>query len=98
MVLDDSNGFWRRVRLIPFLRQFPTNLTFQKELVAEGPGILAWAVQGCLQWQRAGGLLAPSSVTQATEAYERDSDPLTEFLEDACRCGDDLEQNERQTL
>jgi len=83
VVRDDSHGFWRRIRLIPFLKTFPVNNALKVELAAEMPGILAWAVRGCLEWQRQ-GLNAPAAVLNATRAYERDSDPLAMFLEEAC--------------
>ena len=37
--------------------------------LAERDGILAWAVQGCLEWQRIGRLDPPQQVLDATEAY-----------------------------
>ncbi len=48
---------WRRVRLIPFTRQF---MTAEKEkdlpltLKAEAYDILEWAVRGCLLWKENG--------------------------------------------
>lgn len=84
IVRDDSHGFWRRIRLIPFRQQFPGDKTLSKELLAEGPGILAWAVRGCLEWHRLGGLFPPNVVTEATAAYARDSDPLSEFIDEFC--------------
>jgi putative DNA primase/helicase len=85
-VADDSHGFWRRVRLIPFLHRF-TEAEADKHLLdklrAEAPGILAWAVRGCLDWQ-AKRLGMPSSVRAATEAYREESDPLSGFLAEKC--------------
>ena len=49
----------------------------------EAPGILAWAVQGCLTWQKQ-GLGMPPSVKAATAAYREESDHVGEFLEDCC--------------
>jgi putative DNA primase/helicase len=83
VVRDDSHGFWRRIRLIPFLKTFPVNNTLKVELAAEMPGILAWAVRGCVEWQRE-GLNPPAAVLNATKAYERDSDALAMFLDEAC--------------
>ncbi len=48
-----------------------------------GPAILAWAVQGCLDWQRH-GLGVPPSVTKATDAYREEMDPLRDYLADRC--------------
>jgi putative DNA primase/helicase len=83
-VTDDSYGFWRRVRLIPFLARFEgareeKNLGAQFQ--SEAAGILAWAVIGCLLWQRE-GLGLPPAVYQATSAYQKESDRLADFLED----------------
>jgi len=84
-IFDDSYGFWRSVRLIPFRRQFKddadTELT--ETLKAEAPGILAWAVQACLDWQ-AEGLAPPDDVREETQVWQRESDPLAEFFDVRC--------------
>lgn len=83
LVADDSHGFWRRVHLIPFNRQFDTKTDpkLEETLANEAPGILAWAVRGCLDWQ-AQGLTPPAVVQGATHAYRTESDALQNFLED----------------
>ena len=53
------------------------------KLDAELPGILAWAAQGCLAWQR-DGLGHAAAVTRATAAYRQDEDVLGAFLEEKC--------------
>jgi putative DNA primase/helicase len=83
VVRDDSHGFWRRIRLIPFTQTFPTDPTVGHTLAQELPGILAWAVRGCLVWQTV-GLTPPAVVDVATQQYARDSDPLADFLAEAC--------------
>jgi putative DNA primase/helicase len=83
VIKDDSHGFWRRLRLIPFLQRFDVNPTLADNLRAEASGVLAWAVRGCLEWQRS-GLQPPAAVREATTEYERDSDPLAGFLAEAC--------------
>lgn len=90
-VADESDGFWRRIRLIPFLKQFSTsNGTADKNLLAklkaEGPGILTWAVQGCLKWLESGLGISPA-IREATAAYREDSDPLADFIEECCNIG-----------
>ncbi len=84
VIRDQSHGMWRRVRLINFNQTFPVNDTLPDTLKAEAPGVLAWAVRGCLDWQHRGGLDAPESVLAATRAYRDESDPLTQFLEECC--------------
>jgi putative DNA primase/helicase len=90
-VHDDSPGFWRRIRLIPFTQSFDGSTRddqLEAKLFNEGPGILQWAIRGCLEWQ-ARGLDAPLSVLNATNEYQRDSDALGEFIEHACEYSTD---------
>lgn len=85
-VNDDSHGFWRRIRLVPFLQRFDgvdRDDRLEERLRAEAAGILAWCVRGCLNWQEH-GLGLPASVAAATTAYQADSDPVAEFVEDCC--------------
>ena len=79
-----DEGIWRRLRLIPFNVSFKgrEDRTLEATLRVEAPGILAWAVDGCLQWQAKGDLGAPSAVLDATEAYRAESDVIGRFLED----------------
>ncbi len=86
VVSDDSHGFWRRIRLIPFQRTFPVNPALAMELHAERSGILGWAVRGCLEWQQH-GLQPPRIVSDATKEYACDSDPLAEFIAEFCLLG-----------
>ncbi|HXG54015.1 MAG TPA: phage/plasmid primase, P4 family [Vicinamibacterales bacterium] len=83
VIRDDSFGFWRRLRLLPFTQRFDVNPALADELRAEAAGILAWAVRGCTAWQRE-GLQPPDIVRDATREYEQDSDPLAGFLAEAC--------------
>ena len=74
VVTETSNAIWRRLRLIPFDVTIPEarqDKRLTEKLVAEWPGILAWAVQGCIDWQqRQCDLELPEAVLQATEAYK----------------------------
>jgi len=81
-------AIWRRIKLIPFNITIPEEKrisktilmdTFKKEL----PGILAWAVQGCLEWQK-NGLQAPEEVKSATNNYREEMDTIGAFLEECC--------------
>jgi len=84
-VADDSYAFWRRVRLIPFLRQFREDAdpNLEKKLHDELPGILTFFVNGCRQWQQR-GLKPPDVVQVATEQYQKESDPLSRFIDERC--------------
>lgn len=74
----------RRMNLVPltFVPAKPdTGLT--DALMAELSGILAWAIKGCLDWQRI-GLNPPSIVTKATDEYFVAQDSLAEWLDTQC--------------
>ncbi len=63
----------RRLHLIPFtvtVQPERRDKHLQQKLLAERDGILAWAVQGCLDWQRLGRLSPPQQVLEATEEWE----------------------------
>lgn len=77
-----DNAIWRRVRLVPFTVTIPEDERdndLGDKLQAEAAGILRWAIDGCLAWQR-DGLGAPDEVVSATEAYRAQMDVLGVFL------------------
>ncbi len=88
IVTESSNAIWRRLRLIPFEVVIPEDKQdrhLTDRLVGEWPGILAWAVRGCLDWQkRQCDLEFPEAVKQATEAYRNDSDHVGDFVAECC--------------
>lgn len=91
-VRDTSEGFWRRIRLIPFSVVIPEaerDKQLGDKLLAELDGILNWAVQGCLKWQQE-GLTPPAAVTEATSEYRKESDILARFIEDKCIVNDQV--------
>ena len=89
---DTSLGMWRRVLLVPFEVTIPEGAVVKdlaKELVAEeGPGILAWIVRGAVEWA-AGGLQAPDTVRAATKAYQQESDPIGQWIDERCELTED---------
>jgi P4 family phage/plasmid primase-like protien len=88
-IRDTTTSIWDRVRLIPFTVTIPEDAqdkTLGDKLEAEAPGILAWAVRGCLAWQQH-GLPTPAAVTEATATYRTEQDRLARFLDDVCLMG-----------
>jgi putative DNA primase/helicase len=74
----------RRLHLIPFNVTIPpserdTKLT--EKLLAERDGILRWAVEGCLAWQRV-GLQPPATVRAATDSYFEGADAVGRWLDE----------------
>lgn len=84
-VEDDSLGFWSRPHVVEFPNTFATapNTTLKDDLLAEGPGILAWLVRGALEWQRM-GLNPPPEVHLAVRRYAEEQGDLPEFLDATC--------------
>ena len=75
----------RRFHLVPFTMTIPPNErdeTLSDQLKAEWPGILAWAIDGCLEWQRI-GLAPPAAVQAATEEYLEAEDALAAWIEES---------------
>lgn len=76
----------RRMNIIPFTVEISPerrNVNLPDELRAEWPGILQWAVEGCIEWQR-DGLRPPAAVTVATESYLAAEDATGMWLEECC--------------
>lgn len=93
VVDDDSYGFWRRVRVISFNKIFTASEQdhdLSNKLRGEKSGILNWLIEGCLLWLKEGLEPTPKSVTEATEAYQQDSDLMAEFISDTCKLHPDL--------
>lgn len=89
-------AIWNRIKLIPFAVTIPKDKQDKKlraKLETELPGILAWAVRGCLDWQKR-GLAIPEPVTEATQGYRLESDTLGRFIADRCV----VHENAKSTL
>jgi P4 family phage/plasmid primase-like protien len=84
VIRGSDNAIWNRVKLLPFGVTIPKaeqDPDLPAKLRQELPGILAWAVRGCLKWQ-AEGLKEPNCVTDATQEYRKEMDTLGLFLEE----------------
>lgn len=76
----------RRFHLIPFAVTIPPEERdgeLTEKLKAERSGILAWIIQGGLDWQSE-GLAAPEAVTAATAEYLESEDAIVAWIEDRC--------------
>ena len=82
-------AIWSRIKLIPFDVSFEgrEDRNLKDTLTGELDGILTWAVEGCLAYQR-DGLAFPESVTAATAEYRHESDSIGRFIENRCVVGE----------
>ena len=86
VIRGTDHAIWRRIHLIPFTVQIPNDeqdKELPKKLKAELPGILNWAIEGCLRWQD-NGLNPPRVVQEATQGYREEMDVLADFLVECC--------------
>ena len=96
-------AFWQRVHMVPFEISFvsepaapnerPADKELQAKLREEAPGILAWLVRGCLEWQQR-GLDPPAAVKAATAEYHNDEDVIGQFLEECTEPGSGIRAGE----
>jgi putative DNA primase/helicase len=74
----------RRFHLVPFTVTIPEperDKNLGDRLRDEWPGILAWMIAGCIDWQER-GLDAPPAVTAATAAYLEAEDAIAAWIDD----------------
>jgi len=86
-------AFWSRLHMVEFSLSYVERPIAEHErkidkglperLMKEGPGILAWLVRGCLEWQKQ-GLNPPPSVLSATAEYRQSEDDLFAWIEERC--------------
>ena len=91
VIRGDDHGMWRRVHLVPFTVTIPDNERdnrLSEKLKEEYPGILNWALEGCLAWQR-GGLRPPRAVVDAGAEYRTASDMTGQWVAECCQEGAD---------
>jgi putative DNA primase/helicase len=90
----DDFAFWQRMLLVPFRLSFvrrqprcdnerKADPDLEARLMDEAPGILAWLVRGCLQWQQI-GLRPPPKVLEANQQYQADEDNVGAFIDYCC--------------
>lgn len=86
---DDDDALWERILEVPFPHSIPREerdpevKTALCDPARSGAAILAWAVTGCLEWQR-DGLQVPQAVELSTASYRESMNPLGEFLAECC--------------
>ena len=87
-------GIWRRFDLVPFkatISETEKDADLPAKLRAEMSGILAWAVRGCLDWQRI-GLSAPEAIRKATDEYRKSEDVFSTWLSEYCTVAPDRKE------
>lgn len=77
-------GIWRRIHLVPFTALIPedrVDRTLKDKLLKEAEGIFRWCLEGLRMYSEE-GLEKPEAVKRATDAYKREMDIISRFLEE----------------
>jgi len=84
-VRDQSLGFRRRMRLIPFTNQVTDDMEVRNlgELLT-GPGVLRWLVEGAIEYHRLHALPACARIAEATNQYLLEQDQFSRWFQDHC--------------
>jgi putative DNA primase/helicase len=88
IISDTTLSIWRRVKFINFNVTIPEekrikNLRDLLKSPEHQKAILAWLVEGAVEWFKH-GLGEPPEVTEATNKYREEMDLLAEFLRECC--------------
>ncbi len=90
VVRGTDPAIWNRLRLIPFGVTIPDeeiDRELPRKLIAESEGILAWIVEGAVQWHEY-GLGKPLAMESAGREWRSEMDQLGRFIEEQCIVGD----------
>jgi len=89
VIADTTPSIWLRVKKIPFTIEIPENERkkgYAEHLAGQySQAILAWMVQGCVEWRRTGDLGEPEVVKRAVAEYRDQQDILHDFLVECCQ-------------
>lgn len=96
IIADTDEGMWARMRCVPFTVSVPEerqDKRLREKLTSpeHAPAVLAWLVEGCLAWQRAGGVGKCAPVEQASAAYRTAMNRAAAFFDDAIEVTRDID-------
>lgn len=87
-----DEGIWRRLVIIPFnhtVKKENVDKNLEDKLKAESMGILKWAIDGAMMWQRE-GLNEPDSIRSAGKGYREEMDVIQAFVDENCQISPDF--------
>lgn len=92
-VLDNSDGYWRRLLPIQFKRQFLTvasgkDLNLIDKLLAELDGIFAWSLAGLERLYEQGEFTWSDDMEATLSEYKATNDPVRVFCQERLLCHD----------
>ncbi|WP_282169071.1 phage/plasmid primase, P4 family [Ruegeria atlantica] len=85
---DAGDGFWRRLVPVEFGVQIPEEERvpdLDSQIIGEElPGVLNWAIDGCVAWQRK-GLKIPASIKAFSNLYRNETDVIGQWEAQHCK-------------
>jgi P4 family phage/plasmid primase-like protien len=92
---DNSHGFWRRMLVLEFKRNFSTHPDesgrlrtkdeVKADLLKELPGIMLWALHGAVRLLKQASYTIPASHHRAMSEWRMETDQVAAFVDDACK-------------
>src|SRR5215211_1435630 len=91
-IREGGSGLFRRIHPVTFPPFDGPKVPGIKERIVklEGPGILAWAVEGLKRLRERDGFNVPPTVRDAMMDYELANDPAAQFLAELCEKGENF--------
>jgi putative DNA primase/helicase len=92
---DASNAIVRRLLIIPFNVSFEgrEDHDLDRQLEAETPGIVLWALRGLLNLEDMGGFTEPRAAKPILAQLRRLNSPIEAFVRDRCELGRDFDMS-----
>ena len=87
---EETEGTWRRIKLIPFTRQIPLDKVdplMEEKLVREADAILTLLIQGAQVALAEKVPVVPAEVVEKTQEYRSNEDTVGLFIKDRCVFG-----------
>ncbi|AXI27279.1 DNA primase [Gemella sp. ND 6198] len=84
IIRGTDKGIWRRIRLIPFDREFTddeVDLDLTSKLLAESDGIFQWVLKGLEMWQEE-RLGMCEKILMANKEYRQEMDVVSTFIDE----------------
>jgi P4 family phage/plasmid primase-like protien len=91
---DFSQALFRRALVLTFNREFSDadrDVKLAARLREELPGILSFALAGLARLYRFEAFTVPDSSKEAARAWRAEADQISQFVEEACETGPDME-------
>lgn len=92
--LADDSAAWRRVQAVPFNHPIPRaeqDTGIADKLAAASAEVLAWVVQGAVEYRQAGGFATPAAAGMVAQELREQQDPVALFIREECGSGGEVE-------